>query len=41
MKENTKEGNEKKKRNTTNKDNNPAIKREISRSGGNTYYRNS
>ena len=29
-----------KQRNTTNEDNNPAIKREISRSGDNTYYRN-
>ena len=28
------------KRNTTNEENNPAIKREISRSGGNTFYRN-
>ena len=28
------------KRNTTNEENNPAIKREISRSGDNTYYKN-
>ena len=28
------------KKNTTNEENNPVIKREISRSGDNTYYRN-
>ena len=28
------------KRNTTNEENNPTLKREISRSGDNTYYKN-